>query len=273
MLGRAIQVMRAAEQAIDEGGSADTTTLKSIIEAIDMQNGIAEMKKYYSEEAWEQHRRYYEDGPSAEWRELYRDARALLDTDPGADAAQALVQRWYELSRRAHAGDPAVQIDSPEAWMDRANWPEAMKQRAAELRMEEVIAFIRRAELTSRKSCFSERAWAKVTELSKLSTAEKAAQVRLKVELFHDLEGALGEDPAGERAQALVARWQSQMDEFTGGDEELKAHMLKGWSQRRYWPESQHWQIERLHQMSWERFERAADFLDRAIEASAVVAR
>jgi len=44
--------------------------------------------------------------------------------------------------------------------------------------------------------------------------------------------------------------------------------MLTGWSRRRYWPESHHWQIERLHEMSYERFERAADFLDRAIAAS-----
>ncbi|MCU1235827.1 MAG: transcriptional regulator, MerR family [Candidatus Solibacter sp.] len=233
-----------------------------------MQTSISAMKKYYSDEAWEQHRRYYEEGPSAEWRDLYTDARALLNSDAAGDEAQALVQRCYDLSRRARSGNPEVQTDSPEAWMDRANWPEAMKQRAAEFQMPRVISFIRRAELTSRKSCFSARTWAKMVELSNLPEEEKAAQWRSKVELFHDLEGALGEDPVGEIAQALVARWRAQLDWFTGGDAEIKAHLRTGWSRRRYWPDSQHWQIERLHMMSYERFERAADFLDRAIAAA-----
>jgi hypothetical protein len=46
-----------------------------------MQDGIAVMKKYYSEEAWERHRRYYEEGPSPEWPQLYCDAEALLGAD------------------------------------------------------------------------------------------------------------------------------------------------------------------------------------------------
>ena len=31
------------------------------------------------------------------------------------NAAQALVERWFELSRRAYIGDPEVQTDSPTA--------------------------------------------------------------------------------------------------------------------------------------------------------------
>ena len=39
-----------------------------------MQNGIEVMKKYYSTaEAWDKRRRFYEEGPSREWQELYRE--------------------------------------------------------------------------------------------------------------------------------------------------------------------------------------------------------
>jgi uncharacterized damage-inducible protein DinB len=82
--------------------------------------------------------------------------------------------------------------------------------------------------------------------------------------LFRDIEAALGEDPAGEAAQALVNRWKAQLDEATQGDPEIKEAMLKGWSHRRNWPASMRWQVEALHLMSFDRFEKAADFLDQA---------
>ena len=36
-------------------------------------------------------------------------------------------------------------------------------------------------------------------------------------DLFRDVEAALGEDPAGAKAQALAARWGALIREFTGG--------------------------------------------------------
>jgi uncharacterized damage-inducible protein DinB len=61
-----------------------------------------------------------------------------------------------------------------------------------------------------------------------------------------------------------VERWKTQLDTATGGDAEIKEAMLTTWSHRRNWPESQRWRVERLHMMSYERFEKAADFLDAA---------
>ena len=268
VLGRAIRAIRAAEEAIDAGKPADLAMLKNIIEVIEMQDGVAVMRKYYSEESWERHRRYYEEGPSPEWQAFYRDAQELLGEDPGSEAAQALEARWFELSRRAYSGDPDVQTDSPSAWMDRANWPTAMKQRAAEYKMEEVHAFIKQATLASRKKYFSDRAWAKLMELSK-QTEDHSAQWQARVNLFRDIEAALGEDPSGEKAQELAARWQAQLDANSGGDPEIRAGLLAGWSRRPEWPASLRWQVEALHMMSFDRFERAADFLDRAVAASA----
>jgi DNA-binding transcriptional MerR regulator len=269
LLGRAIRAIQAAEESLESGKPADTAILKKIIEVINMQNdmqndmqdGIAVMKKYYSEEAWERHRRYYEEGPSPEWRQLYRDAEALLGTDPGSEAAQALVERWFELSRRAYTGDPEVQTDSPTAWMDREHWPPVMKQRMAELRVEECTAFIKLAVLSSRKQYFSEEAWAKLVKLRENET-DHSRMWQARVDLFADIEKALLRDPAGEIAQALVARWRAQLDEASGGDPEIKTALLRGWTNRRNWPPSV--QVEALHMMSFERFERCADFLDRA---------
>jgi DNA-binding transcriptional MerR regulator len=264
LLGRAIQAIRAAEESLESGQPADIAILKKIIQVIDMQDGIAVMKKYYSEEAWERHRRYYEEGPSPEWRQLYCDTEAVFGTDPGSAPAQELVERWFELSRRAYYGDPEVQTDSPTAWMDREHWPPVMKQRMAEFKVEEATAFIKLAALSSRKKYFSEGAWAKLMKLREQSVEDHSRQWQARVGLFLDIEKALLRDPAGEIGQALVARWRAQLDEASGGDAEIKNALLHGWTNRGNWPPSVRWQVEALHMMSFERFEKCADFLDRA---------
>ena len=86
LLGRAIRAIRGSRRLSRvRRTSAIRPLLKKIIEVIDMQDGIAVMKKYYSEDAWERHKRYYEQGPSPEWRQLYRDGEALLEPTPAAN--------------------------------------------------------------------------------------------------------------------------------------------------------------------------------------------
>ena len=143
----------------------------------------------------------------------------------------------------------------------REHWPPVMKQRMAELRVEECTAFIKLAVLSSRKQYFSEEAWAKLVKLRENET-DHSRMWQARVDLFADIEKALLRDPAGEIAQALVARWRAQLDEASGGDPEIKTALLRGWTNRRNWPPSV--QVEALHMMSFERFERCADFLDRA---------
>ena len=268
LLGRAIRAIQAAEESLASGAPPDPAILKKIIKVINMQDEIAVMKKYYSEEAWERHKHYYENGPSPEWRQLYRDGEALLGTDPGSEAAQALEARWFELSRRAYYGDPEVVTDSPTAWMDREHWPPVMKQRMAEFKIEEVTNFIKLAALWPQRRFFTEEAWARLVRIREQNVEEHSRMWRDRVDLFRDLEKALGEDPAGEAAQALVQRWSAQLDEATAGDPEIKSAMLKGWAHRQNWSHSMRWQVEGLHQMSFDRFEKAADFLDAAREAA-----
>src|ERR1700733_1634632 len=151
--------------------------------------------------------------------------------------------------------------------MDREHWPPVIKQRMAEFKVEEVTAFIKLAAMSSRKKYFSEEAWAKLMKLQKKSAADHSRMWQARVDLFQDIEKALQEDPASEIAQALVARWRAQQDEASGGDSEIRAALLRGWAHRRHWPPSMRWQVEGLHMMSFERFEKAADFLDRAVAA------
>ncbi|HEV3333149.1 MAG TPA: MerR family transcriptional regulator [Bryobacteraceae bacterium] len=265
LLARAIRAIQAAEAALVPGKPADPAILKRIIEAIDMQNEIAVMKKYYStEEAWEKRRRYYEEGPSPEWQELYRDVRAALGEDPAGGKAQALADRWLKLSVRAWSGDPAVQTDSMTAWMDREHWPPALKRRIADFGLEQAYAFIQQAALSARKKYFSEAAWAKLVEQS-TAMEDRSAQWQARVDFFRDVESSLEEDPAGEKGRSLAMRWIRQLDEASAGDPDVKAGLMKSWADRRNWSATVRWREEGISMMTTERFEKAADFLDQAV--------
>ncbi len=55
-------------------------------------------------------------------------------------------------------------------------------------------------------------------------------------ELFRDVEAALDEDPAGEKAQALAVRWKKLVEAFTGGDPDITAGLKNVWANRQEWP-------------------------------------
>ena len=266
-LGRALQAIRAAEHAVDSGQPVDPAILKRIIEVINVQHDIELMKRYYSDEAWERRRRYYEEGPAAEWQALYGEVRALISTDPGSDQAQEVANRWLALAVRSYTGDPDVQTDSMTAWIDREQWPPAMKRRIEAFKLEEVTAFIKQAAISSPKKYFSEEAWAMYVVLRDRSPEEVSRAWQARVDLFRDAESMLGEDPAGEPAQALAARWRAQMDDASGGDPSVKAGLMKQWADRPHWPATLRWQMVGLSMMSDERFDTAADFIDAAVAA------
>jgi MerR family transcriptional regulator, thiopeptide resistance regulator len=274
LLHRAIRAIQEAEKTLDPGKPADPAVLKKIIEVTGMQDGVEAMKKYYTTEAsWERHRRYYEEGPALEWRELYRDAAGLLDEDPAGEKAQALVERWFELSLKAYCGDPELQIDSPTAWMDRERWPPVMRQRLAEFRLEQVTEFINHAAMATERKHFSEAAWNKLMELRKSRMREEAAEEvsrswQARVDLFHDIEAAMtgGEDPAGGTARALADRWRVQLEEHSGGNTQVQAGLLRTWADRRNWPAVLRWRFEGLYRMPYERMVHVVDFIERATE-------
>jgi DNA-binding transcriptional MerR regulator len=55
-------------------------------------------------------------------------------------------------------------------------------------------------------------------------------------ELIADVEAALAEDPAGEKGQALAARWKELVEGFTGADPDITASVKRVWADRANWP-------------------------------------
>jgi DNA-binding transcriptional MerR regulator len=263
LLDRAIRAMEVAQKAVKPGKSAAPAVLKQLIEGIEMQDEIELMKKYYSTEAaWNQRRRYYEEGPSEEWRALYRDVNAALEDDPGGETAQRLADRWLALSVKAYGGDPELQTDSGAAWMDREHWPPFMKRRIAEFNLEKVNEFIPRVVLSSRRKYFSEAGWARWIEIRK-DPAKLSKFWQSRVDLFREVESLLHEDASSQRTKSFIARWTQHFDTASEGDPEVKSGLINAWEDRKNWTATVRWMEEGLCMMTGARFEAAADFIDR----------
>jgi len=90
------------------------------------------------------------------------------------------------------------------------------------------------------KKYYSPETQAKVEERKKLWSPELQEQVsRDWAALIADVEGALGEDPAGPKAQSLAVRWRKLLEGFTGGDPEIQKGLNKMWADQSNWPDSQ----------------------------------
>jgi hypothetical protein len=155
--------------------------------------------------------------------------------------------------------------------MDRQNRPAAMKQRLAEYNLEQVHEFIKQVALSARKKYFTEAAWTRYAELRRRTMADpqvRSSAWQARLDLFHDIEAALGEDPAGETGQALARRWLAQVEQASAGDVEVRAGLVNSWADRRNWTATLRWNMEGMVMMNTERFDRVADFLDQACHAA-----
>jgi hypothetical protein len=84
---------------------------------------------------------------------------------------------------------------------------------------------------------YAPEAQAKLAEKRKEWNPEMQAEVsRAWTELFRDVEASLDENPAGEKAQALLGRWRKLIEAFTGGDPKIKEGVGKAWADRGNWP-------------------------------------
>ena len=97
---------------------------------------------------------FYERWPDEPWIALFRDIADAIPGGPGGDGAEDLLHRWDLLAQslwvelrpiplclhRLHEG-------FARAWRDRENWPDTLKRRFADYRMDEVAAFLGRVSL------------------------------------------------------------------------------------------------------------------------------
>jgi hypothetical protein len=79
-------------------------------------------------------------------------------------------------------------------------------------------------------------------------------------DLFRDIEGALGEDPGGDKAQGLLARWRTLIEGFTGGDPEIQKGLNKMYSDMPNWPAERRAQFGVRPEIQ--------EFIDRALAAA-----
>ena len=111
------------------------------------------------------------------------------------------------------------------------------------------------------KKYYSDDAKAKVEERKALWNPELQAQVTNQWNgLVADVTAALGEDPAGAKAQGLAARWRTLVEGFTGGDPEVQKGLNKMWADKANWPaqEQQRFHID----------PRVQEFIVKAMKAS-----
>lgn len=95
------------------------------------------------------------------------------------------------------------------------------------------------------KKYYSDDARAKIEERRSLWNPELQERVsREWNELFADVEAALGEDPAGAKAQELAKRWKTLVAGFTGGDPEIQKGLNAMYADRDNWPASQKEKVE-----------------------------
>jgi hypothetical protein len=179
------------------------------------------MRKYYTDEAWAKRAGIRKQATPEKleanrdaWRQLFPKVEAVLSLDPAEETVQLLAKEWVLLAEVSTAGDSGIQAGAINAWKDHRNWPLSEQNELLDRfgldsggdrdtslqRMERVGKFIGQA--IGRKYY-----GAVVTSVASLNQSSANPTSQRWVNLFRDVEAALAEDPAGEKAQALAARW------------------------------------------------------------------
>ena len=217
---------------------------------------IDAMRKYYSDDAWAQWGRYYDDWPSPAWQALYRDIGTALGSDPAAPRAQALADRWQALTK-ADAVTPAVRTGMIKAWADREQWPASLKRRMEEFDVERATRFIADALWVRWADEQDARRQAAGPGIPRVTDSQRA--------LFDEWTTALGSDPAGQQAQALLARWQALLDVQTNGNEAMKTDVVAAMRRRNAWPAGMRRYIASLYATDTDTWSRVNDFIEQAL--------
>jgi DNA-binding transcriptional MerR regulator len=251
-LDRAIEALEQAEDAIGRDDASETAILQQVITVMHIQN-VDAMRKYFSDEAWEQWKHYYADWPSPEWRTLYRDVSAALDEDPSSDVAQALAERWLSLAKSQPAG--AIRTGLMKAWADREHWPAALKRRLVEFDVERTTEFINEALWIRYDREREQRA--REGEVPPRASPSRRA-------MFHEWKQLVGSDPSGPAARTLAARWRELLDLESGGDEEIKADVMRAFRSRQVWPTGMKRYWASLYETDVDTWDRVAEFIEQA---------
>jgi DNA-binding transcriptional MerR regulator len=183
--------------------------------------------------------------------------RTLLNHN-GLSLADSLQMQRSALEEKREMLDRAIgAIRDAENVMKRDQAPEAKVLATI------IAAFKEMNNMEFMEKYFSPEAWAKFSgrrrEMS-LDAKKRASQAW--IDLYREAEGLLDEDPGGDAAQALTARWLALEERSSDGDKSIKAGFRKAWMDRQNWPAKDRERIAHLN------VEKIADFIGRAIGAS-----
>ena len=147
-LVRADRALALVEESLPHAAD-DRMVLSRLADVIDTPREAAAMARYFSPDAWELARPFYEDWPSPHWVPLYREIAAAIPEGPGSAHAEDLFRRWNTLGHsfwRELTSDPDLSQKLHDgfarAWRDREHWPEALKRRFADYHINEIAVFL-----------------------------------------------------------------------------------------------------------------------------------
>jgi DNA-binding transcriptional MerR regulator len=159
--------------------------------------------------------------------------KAILDRNPSGLAGALRVQRTV-LEKKRDLLNRAIQgIYEAEQSFAAGGKPDA----AILKKIIEVIEMQSRNDWIERY--YSPEAWTRIKDVHPGWSPElpgKAYQDWL--DLFRDVEAALGEDPAGEKAQVLGERWKAMEIAYTCGDSEIAEGLNRMFADKSNWPDS-----------------------------------
>lgn len=113
---------------------------------------------------------------------------------------------------------------------------------------------------------YSPEAQEVIRERQKSWTPELQAKAQQDwLDLFHDVEAALDQDPTSETAQALGLRWKALVGAFTGGNPEVALGL------NRLYADRPNWSAEAGQQMEQFSDPRVWDFMKRVLNCKAIV--
>ena len=179
-----------------------------------------------------------------------KQIKAVVDRPALALSAALRLQRTVLEERRRVLGRAICAIrDAEEALAS-----DQAAESAAWKRIIEVVAV--QNDIESMKKYYSDETW-----LKRKQHYEHWPPAEFE-DLFREIGAALGEDPAGEKAQALKSRWRQVLNPMVTGDPEVQAGALAAWNDREHWPAAMRQRIAEL------KIEPIIDFLARAMAAS-----
>jgi MerR family transcriptional regulator, thiopeptide resistance regulator len=152
-LEHAMQAMTVVHSDLTSGRISEGQALGRLVEFLTIQDEVEAMRQYFGPAAWAKFGDYWVDWPPPRWRELFRDAEALLNEAPDSEKAEALVARFYALWHAETGDDPqlkaAIRFGAMKAFHDRENWPPRLQRRWYEYRFTEIGKFLGKASMAA----------------------------------------------------------------------------------------------------------------------------